>query len=322
MRAIQVSRFGGPEVLELVDLPDPEPAPGLAVMEVSAAGVNFADTHQAENSYLSAQTLPMVPGSEVIGRLPDGRRMCGFAASGGYAEKALVAPDALFEVPDSIGDAAALSLLVQGLTAWHLLRTSSRMAEGESVVVHAAAGGVGSLLVQLARRWGAGNVIAVASSPAKREQALALGAHVAVDSGADDLTAAIREANGGKRVDIVLDMVGGRTTDASLAALARFGRLVVYGMASREAATPIPPTSLMVGSHSVIGFWLVDCMSVDPVGMVVQPLTDLVGMVAGGQLVPLAGPAYPLADARRAHEDLRGRATTGKVILTMGDSGA
>jgi len=318
MRAIQVTRFGGPEVLEVVDLPDPGPVPGLEVLEVDAAGVNYADTHAVENSYLSAQELPFVPGAEVVGRTADGRRLCGFTASGsgGYAERALIAPTAAFEVPEGVSDAAALGLLVQGLTAWHLLRTSARLVPGESVVVHAAAGGVGSLAIQLAKLWGAGRVIAVASSEEKRQLALALGADVAIDSAPADLTAAIREANGGKRVDIILEMVGGATTDASLRALAPFGRLVVYGMASREAATPIPPTSLMIGSHSVIGFWLVDCMKVDPVGMVGAPLADLVRLVASGELRPLPGTAYPLDEARRAHEDMRARRTTGKVVLT------
>ena len=318
MRAIQVTRFGGPEVLEVVDLPDPDPVPGLEVLEVDAAGVNYADTHAVENSYLSAQELPFVPGAEVVGRTADGRRLCGFTASGsgGYAERALIAPTAAFEVPEGVSDAAALGLLVQGLTAWHLLRTSARLVPGESVVVHAAAGGVGSLAIQLAKLWGAGRVIAVASSEEKRQLALALGADVAIDSAPADLTAAIREANGGKRVDIILEMVGGATTDASLRALAPFGRLVVYGMASREAATPIPPTSLMIGSHSVIGFWLMDCMKVDPVGMVGAPLADLVRLVASGELRPLPGTAYPLDEARRAHEDMRARRTTGKVVLT------
>ena len=318
MRAIQVTEFGGPEVLDLIEVPDPAPITGLELIEVHAAGVNYADTHAVENSYLSAQELPFVPGAEVIGLTADGRRLCGFtvSGSGGYAERALIAPAAAFEVPDGVSDAAALGLLVQGLTAWHLLRTSARMVPGESVVVHAAAGGVGSLAIQLAKLWGAGRVIAVASSEEKRQLALDLGADVAVDSDPANLTAALREANGGKRVDIVLEMVGGPTTDASLRALAAFGRLVVYGMASRTPATPIAPASLMTGSHSVIGFWLIDCMKVDPMGMVAEPLADLVRMVASGEITPLPGTAYPLAEARRAHEDMRARRTTGKVILT------
>lgn len=315
MRAIQVTTFGGPEVLDLVELPDPEPTTGLQVLDVEAAGVNFADTHAAENSYLAEQTLPFVPGAEVIGWLPDGRRVCGFSMSGGYAEKALVDPNSCFEVPEEMSATAALSMLVQGLTAWHLLRTSARMQPGESVVVHAAAGGVGSLLVPLAKHWDAGRVIAVASTQEKRDVAVARGADIAISSDPDGMTAAIREANGGKRVDIVLDMVGGPTTDASLAALGRFGRLVVYGMASRQVATPIAPAMLMGRSQSVVGFWLIDCMR-DPVGMIAGPLAELIAMVQSGVLQPLPGHSYPLAEARRAHEDLRARATTGKVILT------
>ena len=318
MRAIKVTEFGGPEVLQVAEVDEPTPVPGLEVLSVTGAGVNYADTHAVENSYLAAQELPFIPGAEVVGTLPDGRRVCGFTASGGggYAERALVAPAMCFEVPEAVSDAAALSLLVQGLTAWHLLSTSARMQEGESVVVHAAAGGVGNLAVQLARRWGAGRIIAAASTEEKRAQALAAGADVAIDSGAPDLATAIREANNGKRVDIVLEMVGGTTTDASLAVLAPFGRLVVYGMASRTPATPIPPASLMVGSHSVIGFWLIDCLRTDPDRLIAEPLRELVGLVVSGDLVPIEGPAYPLADAAQAHRDLRERRTSGKVILT------
>ena len=132
--------------------------------------------------------------------------------------------------------------MLQGVTAWHALRTSAHLAAGESVVVHAAAGGVGTVAVQLARAWGAGRVIATASSPEKRDLALSLGADVAVDPAAEDLTAALREANGGSRVDVVLEMTGGPVFDASLRALAPFGRLVTYGMASRTPPTPVDPT--------------------------------------------------------------------------------
>jgi NADPH2:quinone reductase len=317
MRAIQVSRFGGPEVLELVDLPDPVPGPGEVVLDVTGAGVNFADTHQTDDSYLSKSSLPFVPGSEVVGIAPDGVRRCGFVASGGaYAERAAVLEAATFVVPDAVSDTAAVSLLVQGLTAWHLVRTSAKVAAGESVVVHAAAGGVGSLAVQLAKQAGAGRVIAVASTQDKRDLAIGLGADVAIDAGADDLGAALREANGGAKVDVVLEMVGGPTFDASLAVLARFGRVVTYGMASRTPPTPVAPGALMHGSRSVIGFWLLDAMAPDRMGpMVVEPLGRLVGMVASGDLVTLPGHTYALEDARLAHDDMLGRRTTGKVVL-------
>jgi len=231
---------------------------------------------------------------------------------GGYAERA-IAPDSLcFDLPDQVSDAQALALVVQGVTAWHLLRTSSRMAQGESVVVHAAAGGVGSLAVQLAKAWGAGRVIATASTEAKRQAALDLGADVALDSSGDDLTARLKEANHGRGVDIVLEMAGGPVFDASLAALGRFGRLVTYGMASRTAPTPVDPGRLMTGWKSVIGFWLIDCIGRP--GMLAEPLAELLDMTASGALRPLIGQVYPLSEVARAHRDLRARTTVGKLV--------
>ena len=313
MRAIQISEFGGPEVLQLVEVPDPEPAAGFDVVTVTAAGVNYADTHATDNSYLQAQTLPQIPGSEVAGTTADGRRVAALIGSGGYAEKAAVPSGLAFDIPDGVSDGAAVALLVQGLTAWHLLRTCARMQPGESVVVHAAAGGVGTLAVQLAKSWGAGRVIGVVSSPDKRELAQSLGADVTVDANAEDMNAALREANGGKKVDIVLEMVGGPTFDGSLRALAPFGRLIVFGMASRVPPTPIAPAALMVGSKSVMGFWLVDCMT-NP-RLLAEPMAELMKMTAAGELTPIVGNTYPLADARQAHEDMRARRTTGKVVL-------
>src|SRR5215213_9727640 len=161
MRAIQISEFGGPQVLTMVDLPEPVPREGQVLIDVARAGVNYADTHSADDSYLAPTTLPFVPGGEVVGRTPDGRRVVALlAGSGGYAEQALAHASVVFDLPDAVDDVTALALVLQGTTAWHLLRTSSRLSPGESVVVHAAAGGVGSLAVQLARTFGAGRVIA------------------------------------------------------------------------------------------------------------------------------------------------------------------
>jgi NADPH2:quinone reductase len=313
MRAIQISEFGGPEVLELVDVPDPSPTDGFDLIEVTAAGVNFADTHQTDDSYLSSTTLPVIPGSEVVGRTADGRRVAALVGAGGYAEKALAPRGVSFDVPDGVSDEQALALLVQGLTAWHLLRTCGRMKPGETVVVHAAAGGVGTLAVQLAKQWGAARVIGTASSAEKRELAESLGADVTVDAGTDDMNAALRAANDGKKVDVVLEMVGGPTFDGSLRALAPWGRLIVFGMASRIPPKPVEPASLMMGSKTVMGFWLIDCMR--DLSMLNEPMAELFAMTADGRLRPVVGAAYPLADARRAHEDMRARATTGKVVL-------
>ena len=324
MRAIQVRRFGGPEVLEMAVLPEPVPHKGELLVSVTGAGVNFADTHEAENSYLTGTELPYIPGSEVVGFV-DGpgdvpRRVCGFVSrSGGYAEKALVTEALCFDVPANVTDSAALSLPVQGITAWHLVTTCARVQPGESVVVHAAAGGVGNLAVQLAKQAGA-KVIATATTQDKLDIAAGVGADVGVlltsDLTAHDVRHRLVDANGGEHVDVVFEMVGGHVFDGSLEAMAPFGRLVTYGMAGRVPPTPLSPSRLMVGSHSLIGFWLVDCLRPAYVtSMITEPLAELVAAVAAGVLRPVEGPIYPLAHAHRAHEDLRARRTTGKIVL-------
>lgn len=313
MRAIQIDRFGGPEVLQPADVPEPAAREGFLRLDVSAAGVNYADTHQADDSYLARQSLPLVPGAEAVGRTPDGRRVVALLA-GGYAQVALAPEASTFDVPDDVEDGQALALVLQGLTAWHVLRTSAHLAGGESVVVHAAAGGVGSLAVQLAKAWGAGRVVATASTEEKRRLALDLGADAAVDPGAPDVSAALREANGGAPVDVVLEMTGGPVFDASLAALAPFGRLVTFGTASRTPATPVEPGGLMARSRAVVGFWLAHCRA-RPEEMLRAPMAELFAMVSAGTLRPVVGGTYPLSEARRAHEDLRGRRTVGKLVL-------
>src|SRR5207342_989623 len=182
MRAIQIEEFGGPEAMRLTDVPEPVPGDGEVVVEVARAGINFADTHVTRNDYLAKHELPLIPGGEVAGRTPDGRRVAALLASGGYAERVAIPEAVLVPVPDEVSDEQAAGLLLQGLTARSLLRLSARLEEGESVVVEAAAGGTGSLAVQLAKRMGAGRVIALASSQSKRELAQRLGADVVVDS--------------------------------------------------------------------------------------------------------------------------------------------
>jgi NADPH2:quinone reductase len=313
MRAIQMSEYGGPEVLQLVELAVPEPGPGEVLVRVTRAGLNFADTHRRTNTYLAKDVLPLVPGTEVAGVREDtGERVVALCGDGGYAEYA-TAPSALtFAIPGGIDDPTALALLLQGLTAWHLYRTCARVSPGESVVVHSAAGGVGSLAVQLGHAMGAGRVIATASTEDKRALALELGADVAVDGAAGGLTERLVEANLGTPVDVVFEMAGGEIFERSLAALAPFGRLVTYGIASGEANT-VRSGELMRRSRAVVGFWLVHCMGRP--AMIDEALADLFERVARGELRVVAGPAYPLAEAARAQRDLAERRTTGKVTL-------
>ena len=200
-----------------------------------------------------------------------------------------------------MSDDQAAALLVQGTTAWFLLRRCARLASGESVVVHSAAGGVGSIAVQLARLLGAGRVVAAASTDAKRAFALELGAHAAIDAAPAEMTAAIVAANDGRRVDVVLDAVGGATFDASLAALAPFGRLVVYGIADRRQ-NEVRTGALLRGSHAVIGFWMAHAL--ERPWIVGDALRELFELVAGGELRTPVGGTYPLAAAAQAHVDL------------------
>ena len=313
MRAVRVTRFGGPEVLELVeDAPEPVVGEGMALLRVARAGINFADTHQAEDSYLAPTTLPLIPGAEAAGTV-DGHRVVALLPGGGYAERVAAPTMTTFAVPDGVDDGTACALVLQGTTAWHILRTSARVQPGETVVVMAAAGGVGSLAVQLARTFGAGRVVAVASTAEKRAIATELGADATVDSGEEDLTGAIREACGG-RSDIVLEMTGGPTTEACLATLAPFGRLVIYGMASRQPTAPVDLGRLTARSQGVIGFWLAHAMR-DPARLLAGPMAELLDLVARGALRAVVGDTYALSEARRAHEDLRGRRTVGKLLL-------
>jgi NADPH2:quinone reductase len=318
MRAVQISDFGGPDVLELVDLPVPEPGDDEVLIRVDRAGINFADTHQRENAYVRKFGLPLVPGNEVVGAVEGGAMEAGTrvvamtGGAGGYAEYALAPLDSTYPLPDGVADEVALALLIQGLTAWHLHRTCARLSDGESVVVHSAAGGVGSLATQLARPMGAGRVIATAGSEERRAKALELGADVAVDPDTEDLTAALIEANEGRPLDVVLETSGGRVFDASFEALAPFGRLVVYGISSREQ-NEVRTGRLLRGSRSVIGFWLMHCL--DRPELLRGPLADLFQRAARGELTPVLGGTYPLSEVRRAHEDLVGRRTTGKLVL-------
>jgi NADPH:quinone reductase len=312
MRAVQIEEFGGPDVLKVVDLPKPEPGDGEVLVEVSCAGINFADTHQRENTYLSRYEVPLVLGGEVAGTTSDGQRVVALLRSGGYAEFAVAHQATVFPIPDGVDDGTALALIIQGLTAWHLFRTSAKLKEGESVVVISGAGGVGSLAVQLAKPFGAGRVIATASTEEKRALVVQLGADAAVDPAEEDLKGALIEANEGRPVDVVLEMSGGRVFDQCAEALAPFGRIVAYGIASREQNTA-ETGRLMRKSRAVVGFWLMHCLGRRD--MMEEPLRDLFERASRGELVAQLGTTYALSDVRQAHEDLQGRRTTGKLLL-------
>ncbi|HTR73595.1 MAG TPA: NADPH:quinone oxidoreductase family protein [Solirubrobacteraceae bacterium] len=342
MRAIQMTEFGGPEVLRPTDLAVPEPGPDEVLIEVALAGVNFADTHTRTDSYVRKAALPLVPGGEVTGtivrapvgarvglsgpagarpaksahaagELREGMRVVALTGTGGYAQYATAPAAHAFPIPDEVDDETALALVVQGTTAWHLYRTAARVADRESVVVHSAAGGVGSLAVQLGHALGAGRVIATASSLDRRELALGLGADVAIGPAPEGLTERLIEANGGDPVDVVFDMAGGDTFEVSYRALAPFGRIVVCGISSQQP-NRISTGSLLRHSRSIVGFYLFHVLERRP-DLFVAGLADLLAMVARGELRAIVGATYALGDAAQAHVDLRSRRTTGKLLL-------
>jgi len=218
----------------------------------------------------------------------------------------------VFPIPDGLDDGTALAMIIQGTTAWHLYRTAGRVAAGESVVIHGAAGGVGSIAVQLGHQLGAGRVIATASSEEKRALTLELGADAAVDPGAEGLSERLLAANDGRPVDVVFEMSGGAVFDASYAALAHFGRLVVCGIATSEQ-NEVRSGSLLRHSRAVIGFYLFHCM--ERPGMFAQALSDLYARAGRGELQAIVGGTYPLEQAAQAQIDLRERRTSGKLLL-------
>jgi NADPH:quinone reductase len=311
VKAIQIEEFGGPEVLEVVELPDPDAPDGQVVVDVARAGMNFADTHQIRNDYLAEQSLPMIPGGEISGTTPDGRRVAAIMSGGGYAQKVAVPEAWLVPLPDEVSDEQAAGLLLQGLTAHALLNFCAHVEKGETVAIEAAAGGTGSLAVQLAKRAGA-KVIALASSEEKHALCERLGADATADSRADDLKEAILEANGGERVDVVLHMSGTGFED-ELGALAPLGRIVVFGNAARHP-NQVATNYLLQTSKSVIGFWLVPLIARRR-ELLGSMIADLLGAVAAGELEVVIGGVYPLSEVSSAHTEMQERRTTGKLLL-------
>ncbi len=322
MKAIQINEFGDPEVLELVELERPSPGEGEVVIEVKAAGINYADTMRRRNEYLEETPLPFVLGAEVSGVVAEvgadvedvneGDRVVTLMEAGGYAEYAVASAPYLIPIPDDLDFDQAAAVPLQGLTAYHVLKTSGMLQEGESVLVHAAAGGVGYLAVQMAKLMGASPVIATASTQEKLDFARELGADVLINYTEEDWPDQVREATGGEGADVILEMVGGDFIQRNLECLAPFGRMVVYGAASGERGTLVP-MDLMHENQIVAGFYLIQIMGrPDLFG---PSLEEVLGWLSSGDLKLTIGARYPLEQARNAHEALEGRETTGKLVL-------
>jgi NADPH:quinone reductase len=320
MRAIVVRRTGGPEVLEATDVPDPQPGPGQLLVDVAAAGVNFMDIYQRQGNPPYSPNLPYVPGAEGAGTVTAagagvigvkaGDRVAWPVAAGSYAEQALVPASSAVLVPDGVDLQVAAAVMLQGMTAHYLCNDTFPVSDGDAVVVHAAAGGVGLLLTQMVKIRG-GVVIATTSTTAKAGLAQQAGAdHVA---GYDDFAAVTRQVTGGAGAAAVYDGVGQATFDDSLAALRSRGCMVLYGAASG----PVPPFELqrlaaggsLFITRPTLGSYIA---SRDEL---LARASDLFGWIGQGRLSVRVGGTYPLAEAASAHQDLAGRGTTGKLVL-------
>ncbi|TWG29894.1 NADPH:quinone oxidoreductase family protein [Geobacillus sp. C56-T2] len=322
MKFVQFVEYGGPDVLRVCEGERPKPTGRQVLIEAEAIGVNYADTARREGRYVVPTPLPFIPGTEVAGVVREvgpevqtirpGQRVVALIESGGYAECVAVDERAVVPLPDGMDARQAAALPVQGLSAYHILKTMGRLEEGETVLVHAAAGGVGTIAVQLAKRFGAKTVIATASTEEKRALAQQLGADVAIDYTKDSWAADVMEATGGRGIDVALEMAGGDVFHQTLDCLAPFGRLVVYGAASGEM-TRLNPVRLMAKNWSVIGFFLPQIMRKR--ALYEQSLRELLSWVQDGSLQLTIGGVYPLEQAPMVHKLLQERKTHGKLLL-------
>jgi NADPH2:quinone reductase len=318
MRAIVITQNGGPEVLEPAERPVPEPGPGEVLIDVAAAGVNFIDVYYRTGAY--PQELPYTPGVEAAGTVAAvgdgvrefsvGDRVAWANVQGAYAEKAVVAADQVVPVPDGVDLADAAASLLQGMTAHYLTRSTYPIQAGDTVLVHAAAGGMGLLLTQVAKTLGA-RVIGTASTPEKEQLAKDAGADVTMDY--DGFADRVRELTGGEGVAAVYDGVGAPTFDGSLASLRRRGTLALFGAAG-GAVPPFDPQRLnKAGSvyltRPSLGHF------VDKREELLERAADVYRWVASGEVKVHVGHRYDLAEAGAAHADLEARRSTGKLLL-------
>lgn len=320
MKAIRVKQFGGPEVLELVDLATPQPKPNEAVVRIAASGINYIDVYNREGRY--KLPLPFVAGQEGAGTVTavgtdvkavkTGDRVAYTSVMGAYAEYAAVPADRLVKIPSGVDDRQAAATMLQGMTAHYLVYDTFPLKKGQTALVHAAAGGVGLLMVQMAHNLGA-RVIGTVSTDAKAKLARDAGADDVILYTQTDFEAETKRLTGGKGVDVVYDSVGKTTFEKGLNLLRPRGMMVLFG-GSSGAVPPFDPLVLtQKGSifltRPSLGHYIITSEEL-------QARADAVfKMISGGKLRLRIEHIYPLAEAQQAHRDLEGRKTTGKLLL-------
>jgi NADPH2:quinone reductase len=325
MHAIQVTQYGGPEVLELSEVPTPEPGPGQVRIKVSATSVNFADIQGRKAPYHTSAPPPFIPGLEATGTIDKlgpgvsgfeiGQRVAALADGGSYAEYVLARTIGVYAVPDSVEPSQAAVFPSVGTTAYNLLTLAARIQPGETVLIHAAAGGVGSTAVQLARVLGAGKIIGTVGSAEKAELIKSLGADQAINYRDETVPDRVMATTDGAGADVILDAVGKDTFEGSLASLALHGRLVIYGQSSGPPPAfefgPLFPQNKSVIGYSTGGHRRSRPEVLRPAGLAVLKL------LAAGRWKPVIDRALPLAQAGDAQHLVESRATMGKVILEV-----
>ncbi|MFF2508087.1 zinc-binding alcohol dehydrogenase family protein [Streptomyces sp. NPDC058067] len=325
MRAVEFQEYGTPEVLKVVETATPGPGPGQVTVDVAYAGVNFADLKARAAGY-RVPSLPFVPGLEVSGRvravgsgvegLAPGQEVVALVDSGAYAEAVVASAATVFPLPDGLDLRTAAALPTVVPTAYALIHDVGRLREGESVLVHGAAGGVGTVAGQLARAAGAGAVYGVSSSAAKADYALRYGYDEVFT--ADTFTDDILRVTGGRGVDLILDPVGGDTLRRGLGSLAVFGRLVSYGNASGAEPWQVGQSDLAERGVTVAGFSILALAQSAPDAL--RALTERAfRTVADGTVTVPVTAEFELSEASAAHELMGGRSSTGKLLLRIAD---
>jgi NADPH:quinone reductase len=321
MHAIRIHALGGPEVLQYEDVPEPPVDAGQVLIKVAAAGVNYSDLGRRKGTYARTISLPAILGSEVAGTVVQvgpgvagfkaGDRVTAWPGRGGYAEYVTASAAAIYAIPTNVSFEAAAGMPVVFLTAYHLLKTCARVQPGETVLIQAAASGVGTIAVQLAEHWGA-RVIATASTDEKLKRALELGADVLINYSRLDFVPEVMHATNNRGVEIVLESVGGEVLTKSLSCLAPMGRLVIYGRASGSLPM-LDPALILTRNMAVIGLHL--GMPPWRAEMHREPMQELLALVETGKVKPIVDRTFPLQDAGAAHQYLAERRTMGKVLL-------
>jgi NADPH2:quinone reductase len=323
VKALRIEKFGGPEVMQIVDLPVPEPAPGQVRVRVEAAALNYSDIVIREGQYVDTMPLPYVLGREFCGRIdavgPDadgwvaGQRVIGSAGGGAMAEQVIVPARTLIPCPEELGAPEGAAVLVAGITAVHCLQDCARLQAGERVLVHAAAGGVGTLAVQIARAMGA-EVIGTVSSRVKCDVVRNLGA-LAIDYTKGDWVKEVLGATDGRGADVILESVGGDVFRRSFReALAIFGRMVVFGVASREFVT-VDNREILGSNKTLTGYYL-GAYIPRYLDRVLAATMKLMSLIREGKVRPVVGRIFALERAVDAFDHMQRRESIGKVIIT------